>query len=99
MPQKQWAPRMRKNTEFWANFEHMAAEDLYSEMPPLFLNRDIPLECMGEHMQAYMTEVGIDMKRPWRLLVSGLKAKKVLLSSPLLHWYLEHGLEVTWVYQ
>ena len=39
------------------------------------------------------------MKRPQRLLVSGLKAEKVLLSSPLLRWYMEHGLEVTRVYQ
>ena len=32
-------------------------------------------------------------------MVIGLKAEKVLLSSPLLSWYLEHGLEVTRVYQ
>ena len=46
-----------------------------------------------------MKETGMDMKRPRRLLVSGLKAEKVLLSSPLLRWYMEHGLEVTRVYQ
>ena len=99
VPEKQWAPRMRKNKEFWANFGHRTPEDLYAEMPPLFLNTDIPVESMGDHMQAYMKEAGMDMKRPRRLLVSGLKAEKVLLSSPLLRWYMEHGLEVARVYQ
>ena len=99
VPEKQWAPRMRKNKEFWANFGHRTPEDLYTEMPPLFLNTDIPVESMGHHMQAYMKEAGMDMKRPWRLLVSSLKTEKALLSSPLLRWYLEHGLEVTRVYQ
>ena len=99
VPEKQWVPRMRKNKEFWANFEHRTPEDLYAGLPPLFLNTDIPVESMGDHMQAYMKEAGMDMKRPRRLLVSGLKVEKVLLSSPLLRWYLEHGLEVTWVYQ
>ena len=99
VPEKQWAPRMRKNKEFWANFGHRTPEVLYAEMPPLFLNTDIPVESMGDHMQAYMKETGMDMTRPRRLLVSGLKAEKVLLSSPLLCWYMEHGLEVTRVYQ
>ena len=99
VPEKQWTPRMRKNKEFWVNFGHRTPEDLYAEMPPLFLNTDIPVESMGNHMQEYMKETGMDMKRPRRLLVSGLKAEKVLLSSPLLRWYLEHGLEVTRVYQ
>ena len=31
--------------------------------------------------------------------MGGMKAKKVLLLTPLLKWYLDHGLEVTEVYQ
>ena len=52
VPEKQWGPRMRKNKEFWANFGHRMPEDLYAKMPPLFLNTDIPVESMGNHMQA-----------------------------------------------
>ena len=34
-----------------------------------------------------------------KLLLSGLKAKKVLLASPLLAWYLSHDCIVTKIYQ
>ena len=33
--------------------------------------------------------------RKGRLLVGGMKAKKIMLATPLLRWYLQHGLEVT----
>ena len=34
-----------------------------------------------------------------RSLVGSLKGDKILLASPFLKWYLEHGLEVTKVHQ
>ena len=37
--------------------------------------------------------------KPRRLLIGGMKAKKILLLTPLLKWYINHGLEVTEVYQ
>lgn len=39
------------------------------------------------------------LQDPRRLLVGGLRAKQILLATPLLKWYLDHGLEVTKVYQ
>ena len=39
------------------------------------------------------------MTQPRRSLIGSMKGDKILLATPLLKWYLEHGLEVTKVYQ
>ena len=36
---------------------------------------------------------------PRRLLVGGMSAQKILLATPLLKWYLDHGMKVTKIYQ
>ena len=45
-------------------------------------------------MKNFMTESGIKLKKR-RLLISGTAAKDILLSTPLLRWYLQRGLIVT----
>ena len=49
-------------------------------------------------MKAYAEEHGI-MAQPRRSLIGSMKGDKILLATPLLKWYLEHGLEVTKVHQ
>ena len=49
-------------------------------------------------MKTYADEHNI-MAQPCRSLISSMKGDKILLATPLLKWYLEHGLEVTKVYQ
>ena len=44
-------------------------------------------------MQDHIERMGMS-KNPRRLLVGSLQARKVLLATPLLKWYLEHGLQV-----
>ena len=39
------------------------------------------------------------MAQPRRSLIGSMKGEKILLATPLLKWYLEHGLEVTKVHQ
>ena len=72
--------------------------DTFKEMPPLFCNSNIKFEDVGEFMQNYIEKENLH-KNPRRLLVSGLKAEKIMLSSPYLKWLLDHGLVVTRVYQ
>jgi very-short-patch-repair endonuclease len=72
--------------------------DKFDEMSPLFANVDVPFDCIGEHMQNYVRENELDDTKR-RLLVGGMKGKKMLVATPLLKWYLEHGLEVTRVHQ
>ena len=73
-------------------------KDRFSEMCPIFKNTDISIEDIGDFMKSYAEEHDI-MRRPRRSLIGSLKGDKILLATPLLKWYLEHGLEVTKVYQ
>ena len=87
--------------EKWSScFEHqkMSPYDYFKEMSPLFCSTDIPFDAIGEHMQAHIWEYHLSDK-PRRLLVGGMKARQILLATPLLQWYLKHGLVVTKIYQ
>ena len=48
-------------------------------------------------MKGHIEESGINFKKR-RLLISGLKAKEILLSTALLKWYLTHGLRIVKVH-
>ena len=76
--------------------EHL--KEKFSEMCPIFKNTEISREDIGEYMKAYAEEHKI-MAQPRRSLIGSMKGDKVLLATPLLKWYLEHGLEVTKVHQ
>ena len=73
-------------------------KEYFSEMCPLFCNTDVGFDDIGDHMQAHVRAQGLSDK-PRRLLVSGTKARQILLATPLLKWYLDHGLKVTKIYQ
>ena len=70
----------------------------FGEMCPIFKNTEISRDDIGDFMKAYAEEHNI-MARPCRSLIGSMKGEKILLATPLLKWYLEHGLEVTKVYQ
>jgi hypothetical protein len=78
-------------------------ENLYehfSEMCPIFKNIDIhgTKDIIGEHMSDYCAQNDIPVKKS-RKLIGSMKGDKILLYTPLLKWYLEHGLEITKFYQ
>ena len=75
--------------------EHL--KDYFSEMTPIFKNHDVSLDDVGEFMQNYAKERSIK-DVPRRLLIGSYFGKKIGLSTPLLKWYLEHGLVVTCIY-
>ena len=72
--------------------------DHFEEFCPLFVTCSIPTEAIGDTMQQYIEEKKLS-KLPRRQLVEGRKARRILLTTPLLKWYLDHGLVVTKVYQ
>ena len=55
-------------------------------------------EDIGDLMKAYAIQHNI-MRRPRRSLIGSMKGEKILLATPLLKWYLEHGLKVSRVYE
>ena len=72
--------------------------DYFEEMPPLFCNTEVKFEDMGGFMQQYVRDHHMSDK-PRRLLLSGMKAEKLMLSSPYLKWLLQKGLSVTKLHQ
>ena len=73
-------------------------KEKFSEMCPIFKNTEISRDDIGDFMKVYAEEHNI-MTQPWRSLIGSMKGDKILLATPLLKWYLEHGLEATKVYQ
>ena len=61
-----------------------------------YLTQDC-LDHVGEVMQEYAKEHSIK-DVPRRLLIGSYFGKKIGLSTPLLKWYLEHGLVITHIY-
>ncbi|KAK3718953.1 hypothetical protein QZH41_005939 [Actinostola sp. cb2023] len=73
-------------------------KEKFSEMCPILKNTKIKREDIGEFMREFAEENDI-IPRPCQSLIGSLKGEKILLATPLLKWYLEHGLDVTKVYQ
>lgn len=87
----QWQGTTRPQT-------NLSPEEFFSEMSPLFCTAEIPFEKIGKHMQEHARSHGLSEK-PRKLLVGGMKGKKLLIASPLLKWYLEKGIVVTKIYE
>lgn len=71
---------------------------VFEEMCPIFKNTDISVEDIGEHMKQFAKENKI-MQQPRRSLIGSLFGKKILLTTPLVKWYLDQGLVISHIYQ
>ena len=76
--------------------EHL--QDHFAEMQPIFKNVTVTRDDIGPFMRQYAEENDI-MSAPRRMLVGSYRGEKILLATPLLRWYLAHGLVVDRVYQ
>ena len=56
------------------------------------------MQDIGEHMQEYCMHNDIKFSHK-RLLISGLKAQRILIATPLLQWYLINHCEIQKIYQ
>ncbi len=72
--------------------------EYFGEMSPIFCTTEVEFDSIGEHMQNFAKSHNISTN-PRKLLIGGMKAEKILIATPLLKWYLTHGLKVTRVYQ
>ena len=70
----------------------------FSEMQPVFKNIRLTRDDLGPFMRRYAEEHDI-ITTPRCMLVGSFHGDKILLATPLLRWYLEHGLYVTRVYK
>ena len=69
--------------------EHL--QDHFAEMQPVFKNVTVTRDDIGPFMRQYAGENDI-MSAPRRMLVGSFHGIKLLLATPLLRWYLAHGL-------
>ena len=85
----------------WPSYFNHSTLTLYQyfrEMSPLFLTTEILFHAIGHHMQQHVKTFSLP-KVSRRLLEGGMKGEKMLIATPLLRWYLKHGMVVTKVYQ
>jgi hypothetical protein len=72
-------------------------KDHFSEMTPIFKNCEIGIDDIGPTMAAVAKSTG-QLNKPRRALIGSYHGEKIVLATPLLKWYLDHGLQVTKVY-
>ena len=73
-------------------------KDHFAEMQPIFKNTTVTRYDIGPFMRQYAVDHDI-MSTPRRMLVGSYRGDKILLATPLLQWYLAHGLVIDRVYQ
>ena len=73
--------------------------DKFSEFSPLFTLSEVPEDQIPQHMQDYKINTGRKKIKNNNKLLGVMKAEKILLYSPLLKWYLNHGLQVTKIHK
>ena len=73
-------------------------KDHFAEMQPIFKNTTVTRDDIGPFMRQYAVDHDI-MSTPHRMLVGSYRGDKILLATPLLQWYLAHGLVIDRVYQ
>ncbi|POM64998.1 Hypothetical protein PHPALM_19387, partial [Phytophthora palmivora] len=79
--------------------EHL--KDYFSEMTPIFKN--VLIDCndksiVGSHIYDYNQSRGASRAKPARKLIGSYFGEKILIYTPLLKWYLAHGMEITRTY-
>ena len=70
----------------------------FEEMCPIFCNVNVKFSDIGEHMQNFANQSKLSTNAR-KMLVSGTRAKKILLATPLVKWYLDHGMIVSKIYE
>ena len=71
----------------------------FSEFCPLFVISEVPDDQIPQHMKDYKINTARKMIKNNKKLLGVMKAEKILLYSPLLKWYLNHGLQVTKIHR
>ena len=68
-------------------------------MAPLFINREVLEIAVPQEMLDYLQRTVRTRVRGQRKLLGALSAKKILLYTSVLHWYVDHGLVIKRVHR
>ena len=78
--------------------KQLSPKEYFAEMSPIFCTTDINHDHLSEEMKNYYAKNNLGTYSS-RLLVGGMRAQKILIATPLLQWYMSHGIEVTKIYR
>ena len=73
-------------------------KSFFNEFPPIFKNAMVGSEDIGELMEGFAKENGL-LKKPRRMLISSYFGVKILLTTLLAKWYLDHGQKLSKMYK
>ena len=73
-------------------------KEKFDEFPMIYKNIDISRDDIGDYMKRIAEEHGF-LKKPRKYLVNSHFGKDVLISSSMVKFYLEMGLEITRIYE
>ena len=73
-------------------------KEKFSEFCPLFVVKEVEDKMVPESMKKYKTDTGRSVSHKSKKLLGVMETEKILLYSPLIKWYLEHGLVITKVH-
>ena len=76
--------------------EHLKSR--FEEMPPIFKNVDVSQDDIGDFMQKFAIDHNL-LKQPRRSLISSYFGTNILLTTPLVKYYIKLGLQVTKIHQ
>lgn len=74
-------------------------KEKFAELQPIFKNVHISKDDLSPFMRDYAERHGMMKSGTRRTLIGSYFGDRILLITPLLKWYIEHGLEVTKVHQ
>ena len=69
-------------------------KEKFSIYQPIFKNVDISIDDIGPYMKAYAQKHNL-MKSKRKCLIGSYWGKDILLITPLVKWYLDHGIEIS----
>ena len=73
--------------------------DKFSKMAALLVVQEIPDRYIPEEMKIYKEKTGRKTVKGTKKLLGDIKAKKILLYTPLVEWYHKRGLRLTAVHK
>ena len=71
----------------------------FDAFPPIFANHLVEKKHLSPIMAQHVDEQGINFNKGRRLLLTGMDAEDIMLSTKMIAWYIKHGIEVSNVTQ
>ena len=70
----------------------------FEEMTPIFKHAEVKFDDIGKHMQDFVRQNDITYQDR-NYLIGSMFATKILIITPLLRWYVDHGIVVSRIHQ